>query len=171
MGAYDQEADLKVGGVLGIDYIGDGLVFGFAIAGAFSVVCFAGINTLAVGKTTRALFDEAIHQLRENTDRETHPAEAVRASIYPALMGVLLPAFYVFLVPSVVGYLAGPRALLGFMNGSIIAGGAMAMCFTNAGSSWSKAKTAIEAENLYGGAGEGAHMASVAGARAGGPLK
>jgi len=171
MGAFDQEAALKVGGTLGIDYIGDGLVFGFAVAGALTIVCYAGINTLAVGKTTRALFDESIRQFKENQDKECDPPMVVAAAIYPAVMGVLLPAFYMFLVPTTVGFLAGPRALLGFIIGAILAGGAISIVFCNVGASWAKSKTAIEAESLYGGAGEAAHMASVAGARAGGPLK
>mmetsp|Transcript_27418 Transcript_27418/g.56136 ORF Transcript_27418/g.56136 Transcript_27418/m.56136 type:complete len:923 (-) Transcript_27418:111-2879(-) len=171
MGAFDQEAQLKVGGTLGIDYIGDGLVFGAAVCGALSIVIYAGINTLAVGKATRSVYDETIRQFKENTAQECDPASMVKAAIYPAIMGCLLPMFYVFLFPATVGFLFGPRALLGFVVGAILAGAALAFLFCNAGASWAKAKTAIEAENLYGGPGEEAHLASVAGARAGGPLK
>ena len=149
----------------------EGFVAAWAMAGAFSTLAIAGISTLAIGKATRSLVDEARSQFQTTQESSAH-AEAISGMVAgPAISGAMLPAFYIILLPVSVGLLAGPRALAGFVMGAILSTGPFATVLFNAGASWVKAKTAIEAEGVFFGSGSDSHLASISSARTGGAFK
>jgi K(+)-stimulated pyrophosphate-energized sodium pump len=147
----------------------EGFVASWAMTGGFSTILIAGISTLAIGKATRNLVDETRAQL--NRDGAADPEGISGAVTFPAIAGSMLPAFYIVLFPVCVGFFAGPRALGAFSVGAILAAGPFATVLFNAGASWAKSKTAIEAEGVFNGSGSDSHLASISTARAGGALK
>jgi K(+)-stimulated pyrophosphate-energized sodium pump len=92
---------------------------------------------------------------------------AQRELIVVAMLGILMPI--------IVGFMIGVRALGGFLAGIIITGQLLAVFMANAGGAWDNAKKQIEAEpsdpenNL--GKGSERHKASVIGDTVGDPLK
>jgi K(+)-stimulated pyrophosphate-energized sodium pump len=92
---------------------------------------------------------------------------AQRELIVVAMLGILLPI--------IVGFMIGERALGGFLAGIIVTGQLLAVFMANAGGAWDNAKKQIEAEvsdpenNL--GKGSERHKASVIGDTVGDPLK
>jgi K(+)-stimulated pyrophosphate-energized sodium pump len=174
LAAYRQEVGLEntqQGGTES-DVISEGIMFACAIFGAFTPFFVAGINVLAIGKATRALVDETRRQFQViGGHTDCNPESVSKATAYPAAMGALLPAFIVLLLPLSVGFLLGGRALSCFVAGAIMSGGIMGYFLSNAGATWVKSKTSIEAEGAFGGSGSDAHIASVIGTRMGSALK
>lgn len=149
----------------------EGFVAAWAMTGAFTSIFVAGIATLAIGKATRNLVDETRSQLKGNQDGTADPESISGMVAFPAISGAMLPGFYIILLPVCVGFFAGPRALAAFVMGAILSAGPFATVLFNAGASWAKSKTAIEAEGVFNGSGSDSHLASISTARAGGALK
>ena len=149
-------------------------MFASCAAGAMVPLFIGCIDTLAIGKATRALVDETRRQVQFSVGAgyaECDPASVASATAFPSAMGALLPAILAVLLPASVGFLVGARALSLYVAGSILCGTAVALFFSNAGATWVKSKTCIEAEGSFGGSGTDAHAAAVIGARLGSSLK
>jgi K(+)-stimulated pyrophosphate-energized sodium pump len=150
----------------------EGFVAAWAMTGAFSVFVSGGIITLAIGRATRNLVDETRTQFKEQPPCGVANINSiVRMVVFPAIFGTVIPAFHIILLPVCVGFFAGPRALGAYVVGSILSTGPIATVLFNAGASFAKSKTAIEAEGLFNGIGSDAHLASTSMARAGGAFK
>jgi len=54
----------------------------------------------------------------------------------------------VTVTPFVLGYVFGPKALLGFLPGAIVSGVQMAVSASNTGGAWDNAKKYIEAGKM-----------------------
>ncbi|MCJ7735382.1 MAG: sodium-translocating pyrophosphatase [Anaerolineales bacterium] len=159
--------------------IADPLVFvGLLIGGALPFL-FSSILLRAVERAAALIIEEVRKQFRVPGVKEgtvlpdygkvvvicTNAAQ--RELIVVAMLGILLPI--------VVGFLIGARALGGFLAGIIVTGQLLAVFMANAGGAWDNAKKQIELEvsdpknNL--GKNSERHKAGVIGDTVGDPLK
>ena len=155
------------GGIEG-DVIAEGIVFGGAAVGAFLPLVLAGVAVLAVGRSTAALVRDTRVQMRAG---QYEMGRSVRAALDPALLGAAIPVLWAMTVPALVGFLVGPRVLVGFLAGGILGAAVLAIACANAGSIWAKCEASIAYEGLLGGADSDAHRASWVGARVGALLR
>jgi K(+)-stimulated pyrophosphate-energized sodium pump len=84
---------------------------------------------------------------------------------------MVLPGIYAILSPIVVGFLIGPRCLVGLLGGAIASGMMLAIMMSNAGGAWDNSKKYIEIEGAHGGKGTEVHKACVVGDTVGDPFK
>jgi len=159
--------------------IADPLVFvGLLIGGALPFL-FSTILLRAVERAAVLIIEEVRKQLRipgvmEGTVKPDY-AVVVRICTNAAQRELITVAMLGILVPIIVGFLIGVRALGGFLAGIILTGQLLAVFMANAGGAWDNAKKQIEDEisdpenNL--GKGSERHHASVIGDTVGDPLK
>jgi len=159
--------------------IADPIVFvGLLIGGALPFL-FSSILLRAVERAAALIIEEVRKQFRipgvmEGTKLPDYGKVVVictnaaqRELIVVAMLGILLPI--------IVGFLIGERALGGFLAGIIVTGQLLAVFMANSGGAWDNAKKQIEAEisdpenNL--GKGSERHKAGVIGDTVGDPLK
>lgn len=84
---------------------------------------------------------------------------------------MFLPGVYAIFAPLTIGYLVGPKCLIGLLGGSIASGMMLALMMANAGGAWDNAKKYIEIANAHGGKGTDVHKAVVVGDTVGDPFK
>lgn len=82
---------------------------------------------------------------------------------------MLLPGIYSVLTPLTIGYLIGPRCLMGLLGGAIASGMMLAIMMANAGGAWDNSKKYIEIETRD--VGSDAHKACIVGDTVGDPFK
>ncbi len=159
--------------------IADPIVFvGLLIGGALPFL-FSSILLRAVERAAALIIEEVRKQFRipgvmEGTVLPDYGKVVVictkaaqRELIVVAMLGILMPI--------IVGFMIGVRALGGFLAGIIITGQLLAVFMANAGGAWDNAKKQIEAEpsdpenNL--GKGSERHKAGIIGDTVGDPLK
>ncbi|MBW1873578.1 MAG: sodium/proton-translocating pyrophosphatase, partial [Deltaproteobacteria bacterium] len=159
--------------------IADPIVFvGLLIGGALPFL-FSSILLRAVERAAALIIEEVRKQFRipgvmEGTTLPDYGKVVVictnaaqRELIVVAMLGILLPI--------IVGFMIGARALGGFLAGIILTGQLLAVFMANSGGAWDNAKKQIEAEvsdpenNL--GKGSERHKAGVIGDTVGDPLK
>ena len=159
--------------------IADPIVFvGLLIGGALPFL-FSSILLRAVERAAALIIEEVRQQFRipgvmEGTTLPDYGKVVVictnaaqRELIVVAMLGILLPI--------IVGFMIGARALGGFLAGIIVVGQLLAVFMANSGGAWDNAKKQIEAEvsdpenNL--GKGSERHKAGVIGDTVGDPLK
>jgi len=100
----------------------------------------------------------------------------VRISTISSLKEMILPGLLVTVTPFVLGFIWGPKALLGFLPGAIVSGVQMAISASNTGGAWDNAKKFIEAGLMKDGdvvvkKHTEIHKAAVIGDTVGDPLK
>ncbi len=159
--------------------IADPIVFvGLLIGGALPFL-FSSILLRAVERAAALIIEEVRKQFRipgvmEGTVLPDYGKVVVictnaaqRELIVVAMLGILLPI--------IVGFMIGAKALGGFLAGIILTGQLLAVFMANSGGAWDNAKKQIEAEisdpenNL--GKGSERHKAGVIGDTVGDPLK
>jgi len=159
--------------------IADPIVFiGLLIGGALPFL-FSSVLLRAVERAAALIIEEVRKQFRipgvmEGTTLPDYGKVVVictnaaqRELIVVAMLGILLPI--------IVGFMIGARALGGFLAGIIVTGQLLAVFMANSGGAWDNAKKQIEAEisdpenNL--GKGSERHKAGVIGDTVGDPLK
>jgi K(+)-stimulated pyrophosphate-energized sodium pump len=159
--------------------IADPIVFvGLLIGGALPFL-FSSVLLRAVERAAALIIEEVRKQFRipgvmEGTVLPDYGKVVVictkaaqRELIVVAMLGILMPI--------IVGFMIGVRALGGFLAGIIITGQLLAVFMANAGGAWDNAKKQIEAEpsdpenNL--GKGSERHKAGIIGDTVGDPLK
>jgi len=90
---------------------------------------------------------------------------------------MIMPGLLVTVTPFALGFIFGPKALLGFLPGAIVSGVQMAISASNTGGAWDNAKKYIEAglmvddEKKVVKKGSDIHKAAVIGDTVGDPLK
>ncbi|MDZ7843419.1 MAG: sodium-translocating pyrophosphatase [Anaerolineales bacterium] len=159
--------------------IADPLVFvGLLIGGALPFL-FSSVLLRAVERAAALIIEEVREQFRtpgvmEGTVLPDY-GRVVTICTNAAQRELIVVAMLGILVPVVVGFMIGVRALGGFLAGIIVTGQLLAVFMANAGGAWDNAKKQIEAEpsipeqNL--GKNSERHKVSVIGDTVGDPLK
>ena len=159
--------------------IADPIVFvGLLIGGALPFL-FSSVLLRAVERAAALIIEEVRKQFRipgvmEGTTLPDY-GKVVVICTNAAQRELIVVAMLGILVPIIVGFMIGARALGGFLAGIIVTGQLLAVFMANSGGAWDNAKKQIEAEpsdpenNL--GKGSERHKASVIGDTVGDPLK
>ena len=169
--------------ITGLEEIGlniaDPIVFvGLLIGGALPFL-FSSVLLRAVERAAALIIEEVRKQFRipgvmEGTTLPDY-GKVVVICTNAAQRELIVVAMLGILVPIIVGFMIGARALGGFLAGIIVTGQLLAVFMANSGGAWDNAKKQIEAEisdpenNL--GKGSERHKASVIGDTVGDPLK
>jgi K(+)-stimulated pyrophosphate-energized sodium pump len=159
--------------------IADPMVFiGVLIGGALPFL-FSSILLRAVERAAGLIIEEVRKQFKipgvmEGTVKPAYDL-VVRICTIAAQRELIVVAMLGILVPIIVGFLIGVRALGGFLAGIIVTGQLLAVFMANAGGAWDNAKKQIEdepsdPENNLGKFSE-RHKAAVIGDTVGDPLK
>jgi len=174
MAAFKKRAGLTENGIsVEID---EPVVLAGALIGAVLPFLFAALTMFSVQKAAGAIIMEVRHQfstiegLREGT-AEADSDRCVAISTETAVHEMILPGLYALLTPITVGFLVGPRCLIGLLGGSITSGMMLAIMMANSGGAWDNAKKYIEIEGASGGKGTEIHKACVVGDTVGDPFK
>ena len=137
----------------------------------------SGSVITAVGRAAQGMVEEVRRQFREIPGLlEGRPgvlpdsARCVDISTKAALREMILPGVVAVLLPVVVGYVMGTRALGGLLAGATVTGVMMALFMANSGGAWDNAKKFIEG-GAHGGKGGDPHKAAVVGDTVGDPFK
>jgi len=129
----------------------------------------------AVGRSAFKVVEEVRRQfkeipgLMEGTGRAEY-AKCVDITTAHALKEMVVPGITAVALPILMGIFLGPKALGGFLAGSLVSGVPLAIKMANAGGAWDNAKKYIEKGNL-GGKGTPTHAAAVVGDTVGDPFK
>jgi K(+)-stimulated pyrophosphate-energized sodium pump len=163
-------------GLSGLDLIDPRVVIGLFIGGVMPFFVAATTMT-AVGRAAQGMVEEVRRQFREIPGLlEGRPgvlpdsARCVDISTKAALREMILPGVTAVLLPVVVGYFMGTRALGGLLAGATVTGVMMALFMANSGGAWDNAKKFIEG-GAHGGKGSDPHKAAVVGDTVGDPFK
>jgi len=159
--------------------IADPMVFvGLLIGGALPFL-FSSILLRAVERAAGLIIEEVRKQFKipgvmEGTVKPAYGV-VVRICTVAAQRELIVVAMLGILVPIIVGFLIGVRALGGFLAGIIVVGQLLAVFMANAGGAWDNAKKQIEDEPSDPANNTGKfsdrHKASVIGDTVGDPLK
>jgi len=159
--------------------LADPLVFiGVLIGGALPFL-FSSVLLNAVERAAALIIEEVRRQFHipgvlEGTVKPAY-GKVVRICTDAAQRELIVVAMLGILVPIIVGFLIGEKALGGFLAGIIVTGQLLAVFMANSGGAWDNAKKQIEAEpsdpehNL--GKGSQRHHSGVIGDTVGDPLK
>ena len=169
--------------ITGLEEIGlniaDPIVFvGLLIGGALPFL-FSTVLLRAVERAAALIIEEVRKQFRipgvmEGTTLPDY-GKVVAICTHAAQRELIVVAMLGILVPIIVGFMIGARALGGFLAGIIVTGQLLAVFMANSGGAWDNAKKQIEAEESdpenNRGKGSERHKASVIGDTVGDPLK
>jgi K(+)-stimulated pyrophosphate-energized sodium pump len=147
-----------------------GVFIGMSIPIIFSAMIMLGVskNAYRMIEEIRRQFDE-IPGLMEGTakpDYDTCISLATRGALRELLPLIL----FSILTTLVLGFVAGVKALAGYLSGAIFSGFFLAILMANSGGLWDNAKKYIES-GYFGGKGSDAHKAAVIGDTVGDPFK
>ncbi len=141
---------------------------------------FSSLAIRAVGDAAMAMVEEVRRQFRtipgimEGTGKPEYD-KCVAISTQASLKKMMLPGAIAIISPIIIGFLAGPEALGGFLAGATVSGVLMGMFQNNAGGAWDNAKKSFEkgveinGEMFY--KKSEPHKASVTGDTVGDPFK
>ena len=156
--------------------ISEPIVLSGALFGAMLPFLFAALTMLSVQKAAGAIIIEVRRQFAEIPGLMEGKAEAdsdkcVAISTQSSVEEMVLPGLWAVLSPLVIGFLVGPKCLVGMLGGAIASGMMMAIMMSNAGGAWDNSKKYIEIEGACGGKGTETHKACVVGDTVGDPFK
>jgi K(+)-stimulated pyrophosphate-energized sodium pump len=141
---------------------------------------FSSLCIRAVGDAAMAMVEEVRRQFRtipgimEGTGKPEYD-KCVAISTEASIKKMMLPGAIAIISPLIIGFLAGPEALGGFLAGATVSGVLMGMFQNNAGGAWDNAKKSFEkgveinGEMFY--KKSEPHKASVTGDTVGDPFK
>lgn len=172
-------AFVGVAGISGIDiYKAD--VLACLFVGGMIPFIFSSLAIRAVGEAAMAMVEEVRRQFRtipgimEGTGKPEYE-KCVAISTNASIKKMMLPGAIAIISPLIIGFLAGPEALGGFLAGATVSGVLMGMFQNNAGGAWDNAKKSFEkgvvinGETFY--KKSEPHKASVTGDTVGDPFK
>jgi K(+)-stimulated pyrophosphate-energized sodium pump len=153
----------------------DPVVLAGLMIGALLPFVFSAVTMSAVGKTAFEIVNEVRRQFREipgilEGTAKPEYGRCVDIVTKAALHEMAMPGFLAILVPLLVGFLLGPKALAGLLIGLIVVGFMVALLMDNSGGAWDNAKKLIE-DGEHGGKGSKAHKAAIVGDTVGDPFK
>lgn len=143
--------------------------------GATLPFIFTAMTMQAVGRAAFKMVEEVRRQFREikglmEGTAKPDVSKCVDISTKAALSEMIIPGILAVIAPLIVGIILGPKALGGFLAGSLGCGVLLAVMMANAGGAWDNAKKLIE-EGFLGGKGTPSHAAAVVGDTVGDPFK
>merc|ERR1712048_303045 len=149
---------------MGIFEVSEPILLAGVLAGAMLPYLFGALTMLSVGKAAAEMIEEVRRQFKEvKNAKGTTLAEAIRRSINGEILSdaddvepdsdqcvlistrssvkeMLGPGIYAVLTPLIVGFLVGPRCLMGVLAGCIGSAAMLAVMMGNAGGAWDNAK-------------------------------
>jgi len=162
----------------GLDIANPIVFVGILIGGALPFM-FSSVLLRAVERAAALIVEEVRKQFHrpgvmEGTTRPDYGL-VVRICTNAAQSELISVALLAILMPIIVGFVVGERALGGFLAGIIVVGQLLAVFMANAGGAWDNAKKDIEAEPrdkaANTGKGSERHKAGIIGDTVGDPLK
>lgn len=141
-------AFVGVAGITGIDiYKAD--VLACLFVGGMIPFIFSSLAIRAVGQAAMAMVEEVRRQFKtipgimEGTGKPEYD-KCVAISTQASIRKMMLPGAIAIVSPLIIGFLAGPEALGGFLAGATVSGVLMGMFQNNAGGAWDNAKKSFE---------------------------
>lgn len=172
-------AFVGVSGITGIDIYKAKVLAGLFVGGMIPFI-FSSLAIAAVGRAAMAMVEEVRRQFREipgileGTGKPEYE-KCVAISTSASIREMLLPGAIALISPLLVGFLAGPEVLGGFLAGATVSGVLMGLFQNNAGGAWDNAKKSFEKGVLINGEmfykKSEPHKASVTGDTVGDPFK
>mmetsp|Transcript_182252 Transcript_182252/g.443547 ORF Transcript_182252/g.443547 Transcript_182252/m.443547 type:complete len:807 (-) Transcript_182252:53-2473(-) len=164
LAAFKEQVDMPTGAF----DVCDPIVLAGVLIGAMLPFLFGALTMLSVGKAAGAIICEVRRQFREvknargvtlmdairraSAGEEIPPEEDVQPdsdrcvalATRAAIQEMFAPALFAILAPLIIGFLVGPRCLMGALAGSIVSGCVLAIAMANAGGAWDNAKKLCE---------------------------
>jgi K(+)-stimulated pyrophosphate-energized sodium pump len=173
-------------GTPNINILDPRLLSGLTLGGMLPLL-FSAQTMTGVGRAAGQIVEEVRRQFREIKGLLEGTADpdyarcvaistdsAIRQTILPALLTVLIPAGLILLIRATRGtaldVFIGRETVVGLLMGSLLVSFMLAVMMSNAGGAWDNAKKYIERGNL-GGKGSDSHKAAVIGDTVGDPFK
>ena len=153
----------------------DPLVMMGVFVGMAIPIIFSAMIILGVSKNADRMIEEIRRQFREipglmeGTGKPDYAA-CVNIATRGALRELLPLIVFTICTTLILGFVAGIRALAGYLSGAIFSGFFLAILMANAGGLWDNAKKYVEA-GFFGGKGSETHKAAVIGDTVGDPFK
>jgi Na+/H+-translocating membrane pyrophosphatase len=152
------------------------VVLAGVLLGAMLPFLFSALTMLSVQKAACKIIIEVRRQFLEIPGLLEGTVEAdcdkcIRIASQSSIEEMVLPGLYAIVSPIAIGFLVGPRCLVGLLGGAIASGMMLALMMANAGGAWDNAKKYIEIEGACGGKGTMTHKACVVGDTVGDPFK
>lgn len=172
-------AFVGVAGIEGIDIYNAKVLAALFVGGMIPFI-FSSLAIRAVGEAAMSMVEEVRRQFRsipgimEGKGKPEYD-KCVAISTEASIKKMLLPGAIAIVSPLIIGFLAGPEALGGFLAGATVSGVLMGMFQNNAGGAWDNAKKSFEkgvdinGEMFY--KKSEPHKASVTGDTVGDPFK
>jgi K(+)-stimulated pyrophosphate-energized sodium pump len=147
-----------------------GVFVGMSIPVIFSAMIILGVskNAFRMIEEIRRQFKE-IPGLMEGTGQPDYSA-CINIATRGALRELLPLIVFTISTTLILGFVAGIRALAGYLSGAIFSGFFLAILMANAGGLWDNAKKYVES-GYFGGKGSDTHKAAVIGDTVGDPFK
>eukprot|EP00301_Raphidiophrys_heterophryoidea_P003319 c11503_g1_i1.p1 GENE.c11503_g1_i1~~c11503_g1_i1.p1 ORF type:complete len:781 (+),score=174.55 c11503_g1_i1:1-2343(+) len=170
-----------------IDIMDDVVIPGILL-GAMLPFVFAALTMLSVRRGAHSIMDEVKRQfairaeviasnkgtVNEGTDVGWSPnhTQCVAIATKAAVREMVIPGGLAVLVPVIIGFALGAKALSGLLVGAIASGFLLAVTMANAGGAWDNAKKFVEAGRIEGHKKKSElHKATVTGDTVGDPFK
>jgi len=174
LASYQEIVKMIVGKTINFDLMNPLVMMGIFIGMAIPIV-FSAMIILGVSKNAYRMIEEIRRQFREipglmeGTGRPDYAA-CVNIATKGALRELMPLIIFSISTTLIVGFVAGVRALAGYLSGAIFSGFFLAILMANAGGLWDNAKKHVEA-GFFGGKGSDTHKAAVIGDTVGDPFK
>lgn len=128
----------------------DPMIFTSLLFGSMLPYAFSALTMKSVGQAALGMIEEVRRQIRTNPGILNGSAlpdyeECIKISTQASLREMIMPGLLVTVTPFLLGFVFGPKALLGFLPGAIVSGVQMAISASNTGGAWDNAKKYIEA--------------------------
>jgi H(+)-translocating pyrophosphatase len=144
--------------------IDDPYVLSGVLVGAMMPMLFAALTMISVGKAAAQIIMEVRRQFHggvpglmeciqkasqgipipEDEDVEPDSDACVMISTRSSVTEMIAPGAYAILAPMIIGFIVGPRMLMGVLAGAIASGCMNAIMMNNAGGAWDNSKKLCE---------------------------
>lgn len=152
--------------------VSEPVVLAGVLIGSMLPYLFGALTMISVGKAAAEMIDEVRRQFREvknakgttlmeairkastgatieeDDDVDPDSDRCVRISTRSSIKEMIAPGMYAVLMPLIIGFLVGARALMGLLAGTIGSAAMLAILMGNAGGAWDNAKKLCEKLHL-----------------------